>query len=238
MHAVVHDLLLARRLHRDGRAAARARLRAEVAYVKAVQRRERRLARARVSLPRRALLALGAGLVSIPLDGALQAVTGGVSVYAAVFAVHSFAVLHGPQVPALPQPPAPAEPPALPTPPAPGSVAFPYVLRLERVHDELRRLLPLVAPAGRAAGEEAWQAAAEADQALRWQAARVAAVEPHRPMDPELLQGLEDGVRCQEQLLAAVADLVAASADPLATWRLREATDALHGLAQGLRELR
>ena len=233
MHVVVNDLRLARRLHRGARAAARAQLRAEVAHARAVQRRERQVARARVALPRRVLLAVGAGLVSIPLDGIPEAVTGGVSVYAAVFAVRSFSILHGPQAPPLPPPP-----PALPAPPAPGSVAFPYVLRLERVRDELRRLLPLVAPAGRAAGEEAWQAAAEADQALRWQAARIAAVEPHRTLDPELLQGLEDGVRCQEQLLAAVADLVAASADPLATWRLREATDALHGLAQGLRELR
>ena len=38
--------------------------------------------------------------------------------------------------------------------------------------------------------------------------------------------------------MAAVADLVAASADPLASGRLQDATDALHGLAQGLREVR
>ena len=99
-------------------------------------------------------------------------------------------------------------------------------------------LLPLVAPAGTDAAHEAWQAAGEADAALRWQAARLAAVEPHRGPSAELMQPLYDGVACQERLLAAVADLVAASADPLATGRLQDATDALHGIAMGLRELR
>ena len=232
MHAVVADLRRARRLQRDARAAARAQLRAEVAHVRAVQRHERRLAHARAALPRRVLIALGTSVAAVPLDGVAEAASGVVCACAAALAVRSFSVLRSPQVPAPPQAL------ALPVPPAPGSVAFPYVLRLERVREELRRLLPLIAPAGRAAGEEAWQAAAEADHALRWQAARIAAVEPHRPVEPELLRGLEDGVSCQERLLSAAADLVAASADPLASWRLREATDALHGLAQGLRELR
>ena len=128
--------------------------------------------------------------------------------------------------------------PAVPMPPPFTSVAFPYVRRLEAVRDELRRLLPLVAPPGRDAAEEAWQAAAEADTALRWQAARMAAVEPHRAVDEHLLRSLEDGVGCSERLVVAVADLVAASADPLATRRLQDAADALHGLAQGLREVR
>jgi hypothetical protein len=42
----------------------------------------------------------------------------------------------------------------------------------------------------------------------------------------------------QERLVAGLADLVSASADPHATMRLQDATDALHGLAQGLREVR
>ena len=100
------------------------------------------------------------------------------------------------------------------------------------------QLLPLVAPAGREAAEEAWHAAAEADTALRWQAARLAAVEPHRGPDPDLARALDDGVACQERLVVAVADLVAASADPLAAGRLQEVADRLHGLAQGLREVR
>ncbi|MCY7366402.1 MAG: hypothetical protein LH469_13980, partial [Frankiaceae bacterium] len=62
--------------------------------------------------------------------------------------------------------------------------------------------------------------------------------EPHRGAEPALLRTLEEGVACQERLVGAVADLVAASADPLAGTRLQDATDALHGLAQGLREVR
>ena len=135
-------------------------------------------------------------------------------------------------------PPAAPSVPPVPMPPPAHSAAFPAVKRLELVRAELYRLLPLVAPVGREAGEQAWHAAAEADTTLRWQAARLAAVEPHRGADPELLRHLEDGVACQERLVTAVADLVAASADPLARGRLQDATDALHGLAQGLRELR
>ena len=227
MHPALVDLRLARRLHRD----ARAQLRAQAALARAAQRHEQRRARARAALPRRVLLCLGTGLASIPADGALEVLTGACCAYAAVFAVRAFATLQSP-------PPPPPVAPALPVPPPRGSVAFPYLARLERVRVELCRLLPLVAPVGRAAAEQAWEAAAEADLALRWQAARVAAVEPHRPVEDDLLRSLEDGVCCQERLLAAVADLVAASADPLATWRLQEATDALHGLAAGLRELR
>src|SRR5438046_1101431 len=73
---------------------------------------------------------------------------------------------------------------------------------------------------------------------LRWQAARLAAVEPHRGAEPELVDLLYSGVVAQERLVAGMADLVSASADPLATTRLQDATDALHGLAQGLREVR
>jgi hypothetical protein len=240
VHSAVDDFRIARRLHRGARAASRAQLRAEIAEARAERRREK----ARRALPRRGLLALGAGALSflfadvdVPFDDELQALTGGISVYAALFAVRSFSILYGAdRVPMQPEPQ--PQPQPLPAPPARDSVAFGHVVRLERVREELRRLLPLVAPAGRAAAEEAWEAAAEADLALRWQAARVAAVEPHGGVHADLLQALEEGVTCQERLVAVVADLVAASADPLATWRLQEATDTLHGLAQGLRELR
>lgn len=229
------DRELARRLHRDARAAAKARLRAELAQARAVHRRERRLRKARERLPRQALVGLGGALASIPLDGFLGFTAGAVAVVGAVGAVRSVGVLRSPAPP--PRPVLPAAP-AVPMPPPPGSAAFPAVRRLEAVREELRRLVPLVAPAGREAAEEAWQAASEADTALRWQAARLAAVEPHRGVDAELLRALEDGVGCQERLVVAVADLVAASADPLAAARLQDATDRLHGLAQGLREVR
>lgn len=224
---------LARRLQRDARAGERVRLRAELAQARAAQRRQRRLERARRRLPVQGVVAAGTGVAALAVDGSL--LLGSVSIGAALLAVRSLAVMFS-REPA-PLPALPAAPP-LPMPPPPGSVAFPYVRRLEAVRDEMRRLLPLVGPAGREAGEEAWQAAAEADAALRWQAARLAAVEPHRPAEPDLLRTLENGVACQERLVTAVADLVAASADPLASTRLQDATDRLHGLAAGLREVR
>ena len=122
--------------------------------------------------------------------------------------------------------------------PHPRSAAFPSVRRLEQVRGALRSLLPLVGPAGREVAEEAWAAAAENDAALRWQAARLAAAEPHRGVDPAELARLEAGVAAQEGLVQAVADLVAASADPAAGARLQDVTDRLHGLAEGLREVR
>jgi hypothetical protein len=235
VHPGPDDRSLATRLHRDARAAARVQQRAELAHAKAVRRRERKVRRARERLPRQTVLGLGAGLATVPADGFEAWLLGAAAVVLALGAVRSLGVLRSP-----PPAPAPAVPalPAVPMPPSPRSAAFPAVRRLEAVREELRRLLPLVSPAGRAAAEEAWQAASEADTALRWQAARLAAVEPHRGADADLLRTLEDGVGCQERLVTAVADLVAASADPLASSRLQDATDALHGLAQGLREVR
>lgn len=234
MHVGVGDRTLARRLERDARAVARVRLRAELAHARAVQRRERRARKARQRLPRRVVLALGGAVAYLPLDGAWELTAGVAAVAGALGVARAVGVLHRP-------PPVPAPPlslPPLPPPPPPHSAAFPAVRRLEAVRDELRRLLPLVAQAGREAAEEAWHAASEADGALRWQAARLAAVEPHRGLDRDLLRALEDGVACQERLVAAVADLVAASADPVVSGRLQDATDRLHGLAQGLREVR
>ena len=229
------DRQLARRLHRDARAAAKAQTRAELAHVRAVHRRERQLRRARKRLPRQAVVALGGALAYVPLNGFFELSAGAVAVVFGFGAVRSVGVLHSPAPAPLPVLPAL---PAVPMPPPPHSAAFPAVRRLEAVREELRRLVPLVAPAGREAAEEAWLAASEADTALRWQAARLAAVEPHRGVDEALLRALEEGVGCQERLVVAVADLVAASADPHATLRLQDATDRLHGLAQGLREVR
>ena len=229
------DRRLAKRLHRDARAAAKAQLRAELAHARAVRRRERRMRKAREALPGQVVAAVGLGLASWPVDGLFGPALGGAAFVFGLAAVRTVTVLRSPPPPPLPVLPAA---PAVPMPPPFTSVAFPYVRRLEAVREELRRLLPLVAPPGREPASEAWQAAAEADTALRWQAARMAAVEPHRAVDGDLLRSLEDGVRCSEQLVVAVADLVAASADPLATQRLQDAADALHGLAQGLREVR
>lgn len=232
------DRQLARRLSRRAQVATRAQARTEAALARAAQRRERRRAKARGALPKQAAVFGLLGLASVPLPPWPQALVGGVAFFSGLAAARSFSILYGPE-PLLFRalPPATAPVPPVPMPPAVGSVAFPFVRRLEAVREELRRLVPLVSPAGREAAEEAWQAASEADTALRWQAVRLAAVEPHRGADPALLRSLADGVGCQERLVSAVADLVAASADPLATSRLQEATDRLHGLAQGLREV-
>jgi hypothetical protein len=227
------DRQLAKRLARDAELAAKAQLRTQRAYDRALARRSRLMGKARRALPVQLVVSIGAVVTSVAIRGddpfwVVGAVAG-------VLAARSAGRLRHP--PPLPPAPAPALP-ALPPPPHPRSAAFPAVRRLEAVREELRRLLPLVAPAGRDAATEAWQAAAEADVALRWQASRLAAVEPHRGVDAQLLAQLEAGVAAQERVVTAVADLVAASADPLATGRLQDATDAVHGLAQGLREVR
>jgi hypothetical protein len=235
---VLADRRLARAQQCQAQRAQREQARQEVAHRAAVGRRERVLRRSRQAVPRYGVVtgaaAAGSAVATVAGDAGAGALLAGVAGLGAMRLAVAVRRLW------RPPPPPPPPPPVLVPPPVPprGSVAFPAVRRLERVHSELRRLLPLVAPAGRGAAEEAWQAASEADLALRWQAARVAAVEPYRGSDPELLRGLQDGVAAQERLAAAVADLVAASADPLACARLQDATDVLHGLAQGLRELR
>ena len=244
MHPSADDQQLAKRLRRSAEASARMQSRLEQAQARTWQRRLRRIDKARRRLPGQLVVAVGAGVASFPAEAAPGALLGALSAVAGLAAIRSLGFVFGtspaPAAPArqLVGPAAAPGVPPVPMPPPAHSAAFPAVKRLEAVRAELYRLLPLVAPVGREAGEQAWHAAAEADTALRWQAARLAAVEPHRGADAELLQHLEDGVACQERLVTAVADLVAASADPLARGRLQDATDALHGLAQGLRELR
>ena len=226
------DRQLARRLTREARAADKVAVRAARLHAKAVARRDRQRRRARRQLP--AEIGLSAGsLLAVGMLGfgdlwlAIAAGSG-------LLAVRSIAVLvQAAEVPAPPSFTAPQPPP-----PSPGSAAFPAVRRLEAARDALTRLLPLVAPAGRDAAEDAWRCAADNDHALRWQAARLAAVEPHRGAEPELMGLLLAGVAAQERLVAGMADLVSASADPHAVLRLHDATDALHGLAAGLREVR
>ena len=232
LDGLAHDRRLAKQLSRQARASSRAQHRSALAHEKALRRRELAVAEAREGLPRHAVVAVAAALASWPLDGVLGVVA---VVASGVCGLRAYGELRTLRLPQLP-------PPALPLPVPPPidrrSAAFPAVRRLAIVQSELTRLLPLVAPIGREVADEAWQAAGEVDGVLRWQAARLAAVEPHRPLQPELLGPLLDGVAAQERMVAAVADLVAASADPLATRRLQEATDALHGLAAGLREVR
>lgn len=228
----LQDRRLAALRSRDARASAKAQQRRELAHAKAVRRREKAQARAREALPRHAVVALAAGVASWPLEsgwGVLAVVASGI---AGLRAYQDVCVLRRP-----PLPPPAQLPVALPSP-HPRSAAYPAVRRLEVARAELTRLVPLIAPIGREAAAEAWHAAAEADGALRWQAARLSAVEPVRGLEQSVLEPLYDGVAAQERLVTAVADLVVASTDPLAVSRLQDATDALHGLAAGLREVR
>lgn len=226
------DLLLAKRLASEAKRSAKAQARLDQAQAKAVRRRERAVANARRRLPWHSGVLMLTGAYTVLEEP--TPVVGVIGFLAVVGVVRGITALVAPPPPvAL----APVLTPVAP-PPDPRSAAWPAVRRLEAVRTELARLIPLVAPAGRAAADEAWHAAGEADGALRWQAVRLAAVEPHRGADEELLRPLYAGVEAQERLVTAVADLVAASADPLATARLQDATDALHGLAQGLREVR
>lgn len=218
----------------EAQAAERARAKAARKHEKAVARRERLLARARRAVPLQGGVAAAGSLLLLLSEGG-DWVWGPLATLAAVRAGHAVATLRHP-------PPVPVAPAALTAPPAPprASAAWPAVDRLDRAREQVARLAPLVGPSGQAAAGEALAAADDADTALRWQAARLAAVEPHRGTDPVLLAALLDGVGCQERLVAALADLVAASdpRTPASSGTLQDAADRLHGLADGLRELR
>lgn len=138
--------------------------------------------------------------------------------------------------------------PAPPPPPA-GSVAREPMATLAARERTLGELLVLLGPA---AGDTAAEARAAAD-VLRERAGRIVTLESARadaPRDakPELAGAiglahtqLTDGVAAYERLVSAAASAVAAAGgDPntaLTDHRLRDATDALSGLAAGLREI-
>jgi hypothetical protein len=229
------DARLARQMARDAENARRARARAEREHALALARRERVLRRSKRALPAGAVLGAGAGMATLPAEGGAALLLAGVAGYGGLRVAAAVRRLRNP--PAVPPPP-PALPAGPPPPPHPRSTAFPHVRRLEQARGALHSLMPLVGPGGREVAEEAWRAAAEADAALRWQAARLAAAEPYRGVDPAVLAALEDGVASQERLVQGLADLVAAGADPHGSERLQDVTDRLHGLAAGLREVR
>ena len=221
----------------EEQAAERARAKAVREHERAVARRERVLVRARRAVPLQAGVTVVGTLLVVLSEGGDWVWTS-LAVLAALRGGQAVATLRHP--PPVPAPPSALTAPARPPSPAPGSAAWPAVLRLDRTREQVARLAPLVGPGGQAAAAEALSAADEADTALRWQAARLAAVEPHRGPDEHLLTALLDGVACQERLVAAFADLVAASdpRTPATSGALQDATDRLHGLADGLRELR
>ncbi|MCW2608065.1 MAG: hypothetical protein JWO60_2758 [Frankiales bacterium] len=233
---VVHGLVAEMSGAAEALAVERVRAKALRKHEKAVARRERTLARARRAVPVFGVLTAAGSLLTAqgglsPIDVVFLplAVLGATRLASAVSTLR-----HPPPVPV----PAPLL--TAPPPPPQGSSAWPAVHRLDRCREQVARLAPLVGPSGQAAAAEALQAGGEADLALRWQAARLGATEEHRGVDPLLLQTLLDGVACQERLVTALADLVAAS-DPTVSpggSRLQDAADALHGLADGLRQVR
>lgn len=229
------DGRLARSLARDAERARRAHVRAAAVHAAAQARRERVLRRSRRALPTGAAVGGAAALLMIPADGGATWLLATVAGAGGLRAVVAARRLRRP--PVVPAPPA-AVAPGPPPPPHPRSATFPAVRRLEHARGALTSLLPLVGPPGREVAEEAWRAAGEADCALRWQAARLAAAEPYHGVDHAVLTALQRGVDDQERLVQAVADLVAATADPHGAERVGDLTDRLHGLAAGLRELR
>ena len=147
----------------------------------------------------------------------------------------------------------PAPPPALPRPgplPPRDALARPAMERLAERQRVLAGLLDHLGPAA----DETRRVAADAAVALRAHATRLTAVDRARRgvaadvragLDTAigvLLRQLHDGLAGYEALVAAAADAVCASAslhfaDPVLARRLADATDALAGLAAGLREV-
>jgi hypothetical protein len=145
-------------------------------------------------------------------------------------------------------PPAPLPRPA-PLPPR-SSVVRPA---LERLAERERVLADLLVHTGPVAAETS-SVAADAAGALRTLGTCAVAVEQARRSAPAggeagldtaiglLVRQLEDGVAAYDALVAATADVVTASVtlqagDPVRAARLADATDALAGLARGLREV-
>jgi len=145
-------------------------------------------------------------------------------------------------------------PPVMPPRPAPlppaGSAARGALVRLAERERVLADLLVHLGPAA----DDPRLVAADAAGALRTHGARVTAVEAARrgaPPDSRagldaavmvLARQLDDGVDGYDALVIAAADAVSASAslqtgDPVLALRLTDATDALAGLARGLREV-
>lgn len=228
------DRRTTRRLAREAASAQRARARAVRMHAGAVARRERVLRSSRRAVPLYGSIAAGTAVAAVPVAGTTGTFLAAVAGTAAIRVALAVRRLRRPPI----VPPAPATATAPPPPPHPRSAAFPAVRRLDQVRRDLTALVPLVAPAGQAVAAQAWGAAASADVELRWQAARLAAAEPHVGVDAAVLADLEAGVAAQQGLVQAMADLVVASADPNGAARLIDITDRVHGLAAGLREVR
>jgi hypothetical protein len=218
---------------------------AAAAWRDPVARLLRRRRRARWGLGLRTAFAIGISIVAgwaiiqgDVVGGAFLAVVGAFAIYSVVPAVRRVWVLERTPLPAPPPPPPPH-----------GSAARVPMERLSARERTLANLFVLLGPSGRdAAGE-----AAAAATALRARGERVVVLEAARRDAPPQAVGdldealgvlcvsLEDGVDAYDRLVTAAAGVVSASiddrSDSLTAQRLSETTDALAGLARGLREV-
>lgn len=238
-------VLVARQLLNPRRAADVATaLRASTSgWFDAAAKLRRRRRRARRALMLRSVLALAGVLISVyffTMGGLLKGVfVGLLSVGLIVACAQSARYVR--QLERMPMPePAPELPP-------PGSMAR---KPMETLRQRERALTDLLSVLGPIAGDTATQAA-EAASALRTHARCIVAVESAAKDEgaaPDLAAGLdamqeelERGVRAYARLVAAAAALVSASRGKSVTdvprAKLRDATDALSGMARGLQEI-
>lgn len=251
-HPAVADRRLAWSLAVAARNSEQERNRRLAAWRAACAARERVTRRAARAAARRGVLAVGCLAATLPAYGDAATAWG---IAALLFAVRAGLAWRTSRRP-VGAPAPPDLPPALPPPPSLRSAAFPPVRRLSSGGAAIRRLLLSAREAGptaRATADSAMTAAANCEQVLYQQASSVAGLEAARDGvgDPvaltaldatihRLLALLEEGLAGYERLVAAAADLAAAAAAGpgsvgLAAARVQEATDALTGLAHGLR---
>jgi hypothetical protein len=230
---------------------AAARVRAQVAGRRdPVRRHERRKRWTRRSLVARGVATLGLAWVTMHVDPAPGIELAEVFWGTTTAIVAAGAVGTGRRLWKLEHTSPPVAPPRpAPLPPA-GSAARGA---LGRLAERERVLADLLAHLGSAA-DDPRLVAADAAAALRAHGARVTAVEAARSGAPPesragldaavavLARQLDEGVAGYDALVVAAADAVSASAtlqagNPVLAQRLTDATDALAGLAQGLRDV-
>lgn len=238
-------LMLARQLINPRRAAdvANALRNSTSGWFDAAAKLRRRRKRAQRALILRSVLALAGVLITIfflTTGGLLKGVFVGLLSLGLIVACAQSARYVW-QLDRLPMPePTPELPP-------PGSIAR---KPMESLKARERALTDLLAVLGPMAGDTATEAA-EAATALRTHARCIVAVEAAAKVDgagPEVTAGLDtmqeeldSGVRAYARLVAAAAAVVSASRGKSVTEvpqaKLRDATDALSGMARGLQEI-
>lgn len=214
-------------------------------------RHERRRRRARRSLAVRSVVTIGLAWIA-SVVGASPGIELGEVFWGSVAAIGAVSTVSaGRKVWRLERGPRPLRAAAPPPLPPPGSAARQPLERLASRERALGDLLTVLGPAAGDVGADAAVAAA----ALRAHAGRLITVESARNGAPAearagldsalaaLRQQLEEGVSAYDRMVTAAADAVSAhtsgAGDGMASGmlRLEDASDALLGLARGLREV-